>query len=132
MFESVLQNAQEYYLHSGDSRSLYSSVEKFNDYIMFKLPKFENTINQYSAMIKNVAEMTLSRYRVSLSSNAQQLLTYSLYCQSIESKIFNEFLKENQDYIEQILEMLRRAEELAYSIVDESRIIIGENIFSRF
>lgn len=124
LFESVLQNAQEYYLHCGDNSSLYSSVEKFNDYIMFKLPKFENTINQYSAMIKNVAEMTLSRYRVSLSSNAQQLLTYSLYCQSIESKIFNEFLKENQDYIEKILEMLRRAEELAYSIVDEAGLLL--------
>lgn len=126
MFDSILTSAENYYLHSNGGKELYAAVEKFNDYVIFKLPKFQANINQYVTIVNNLAELAESRFRVNLSTNVKHLITHCLYCQSVEFKILHDFLEENKDRIARILEILSGIEELEFQVVEETQIMLDK------
>ena len=126
LFYDILRYAEEYYYDtaSKSGKRLYAAVEKFNDHIIFRLPKFQKSLEQYKAIIQSVTDICHSRSNISFSNNMQNLMVFSLYCQSIEYQIFYEFMERYEERIKTLLTMLYDVESKEYQVYSEVEFLL--------
>lgn len=126
LFYDILRYAEEYYYDtaSKSGKRLYAAVEKFNDRIIFRLPKFQKSLEQYKAIIQSVTDICHSRSNISFSNNMQNLMVFSLYCQSIEYQIFYEFMERYEERIKTLLTMLYDVESKEYQVYSEVEFLL--------
>lgn len=126
LFYDILRYAEEYYYDtaSKSGKRLYAAVEKLNDHIIFRLPKFQKSLEQYKAIIQSVTDICHSRSNISFSNNMQNLMVFSLYCQSIEYQIFYEFMERYEERIKTLLTMLYDVESKEYQVYSEVEFLL--------
>lgn len=126
LFYDILRYAEEYYYDtaSKSGKRQYAAVEKFNDHIIFRLPKFQKSLEQYKAIIQSVTDICHSRSNISFSNNMQNLMVFSLYCQSIEYQIFYEFMERYEERIKTLLTMLYDVESKEYQVYSEVEFLL--------
>lgn len=126
LFYDILQYAQEHYFGTTakSGKKLYAAIEKFNDHIIFRLPKFQKSMQQYKAIIQSISDICHSRSNISFRNNIQNLMAYSLYCQSIEYQIFFEFVEQNEEKINALLNVLYDMEKKEYQVYSEVEFLL--------
>lgn len=130
LFYDILQYAENYYYGSSFAeeagKNLYASIEKFNDHMIFKLPKFQKSLDQFQAIVHSVSEICQTRSNISFSNNMQNLMVYSLYCQSVEFQIFYEFLETYEQRITKLIRMLERVEVQETQVYSEIELMLNK------
>lgn len=129
LFYDILLYGEKYYYEASGPKSgnkLYAAIERFNDHIIFRLPKFQKSIQQFKAIIQSVSEICYARAHITFSNNMQNIMVFSLYCQSVEYQIFFEFLSEYEDRIKKLLATVQQIEIREYQAFAQADVMLSK------